>query len=399
MKLGKNVVATLSTALSILSAPAPARGAAAATDALASSTVAFALDLYEELADAEGNVFFSPYGVSTALAMTYAAASGNTASEMATALKFPVSPRELPSVFKDLSAVVQSHATRGGNSMLLANGLCLTGGSVDDEYSEVLRTDFDAEVFTGDLAEINGWAKEKTGGKIANILEKLSPNSVCVLLNAIYFKGSWASKFNREATTEAPFQLESGKDVTTPIMCQKGEFRLLERDGFHALCMPYSGNELSMVILLPTSSSRLRDLEKSLTTEMLAETLAEVSRQPRRPVQVFVPRFGMETAYDLVPPLKGMGVKDAFSTEEADFSGMGWKKGDLWISQVKHKAFVEVGEEGTEAAAATAVEMQTRSATQHPVFSATRPFIFVIRDDKNGCVLFMGRVADPTQRG
>lgn len=283
--------------------------------------------------------------------------------------------------------------------MAIANGLCLTGGAVDGKYNAVLRADFDAEVFTGGLAEINGWAKEKTRGKIENILSELSPNSVCVLLNAIYFKGNWASKFAREATTEAPFRLESGKAVTTPVMRQRGQFRLLEGDGFQALSMPYSGNDLSMVILLPAADSSLLALERSLTTEMLAETLATVSRHPLRPVQVFVPRFGMETDYDLVPPLKEMGVTDAFDAGQADFSGMGWKKGDLWISQVKHKAFVEVGEEGTEAAAVTAVEMQTRSAVQYPVFSATRPFIFVILDDKTGSVLFLGRLADPTQRG
>ena len=355
------------------------------------------MSLYGKLAPTEGNLFFSPYSISFALGMTYAGARDNTAAEMAKALEFAATPEHLPAAFKSLNKAVQASVRNGGHNLNIANGLCLTGDDVSKDFKAVLRDNFDAEFFAGGLDKINGWVKEKTEGKIDKILEELSPNSVCVLLNAIYFKGNWASQFKREATQNAPFRPATGKEVTVPLMYQKGQFKLLEKDAFQAIVMPYSGKTLSMVIILPKAVDGLAALEKTLTAETLAQWLAEADKQPEREAQVFVPRFKLETGYDLIPPCQALGIKDAFAGDRADFGGMGWAKGKLWIAQIKHKAFVDVNEEGTEAAGATAVEMQTRSVRRYPVFRADHPFLFVIRDHATGSILFLGRLSDPTK--
>lgn len=391
--------AALPLMLSAILGSAPARGAESDLKALARDNTAFALSLYGKLAPTEGNLFLSPYSISSAMGMTYAGARENTAAEMAKALEFAATPEQLPAAFKSLNAAVQASARRGGHNLNIANGICLTGGDVSKEFKAVLRDNFDAELFAGGLDKINGWVKAKTEGKIEKILEKLSPNSVCVLLNAIYFKGNWASQFKREATQDAPFRPATGKEVTVPLMYQKGQFKLLEKDGFQALVMPYSGKTLSMVIILPKAVDGLAALEKTLTAETLAQWLAEADKQAEREAQVFVPRFKLETGYDLVPPCQALGIKDAFVADKADFRGMGWLKGELWISQIKHKAYVDVNEEGTEAAGATAVEMKTKSARRYPVFRADHPFLFVIRDHATGSILFVGRLSDPTKQG
>jgi serpin B len=379
------------------SQPAPARGVESDPKSLARDNTAFAVSLYGKLAPTEGNLFLSPYSISSAMGMTYAGARENTAAEMAKALGFATSPEQLPAAFKNLNAAVQGSARSGGHKLNIANGLCLTGGDLSKEFKAVLRDNFDAEIFPGGLYKINGWVKAKTEGKIEKILEDLSPNSVCVLLNAISFKGNWASQFKREETKDAPFRLATGKQVTAPLMYQKGKFKLLEKDGFQALVMPYSGNTLSMVMILPKAVDGLAALEQTLTAETLAQWLEEADKQPQRDVRVYVPRFKLETGYDLVPPCKALGIKDAFTAGEADFRGMGWEKGDLWIAQIKHKAFVDVNEEGTEAAGATAVEMATKSVQRDPVLRADHPFLFLIRDHATGSILFLGRLSDPTK--
>lgn len=377
----------------------PARGETSGIKALTRGNFEFALSLYGKLAPTEGNFFFSPYSISAAMGMTYAGARENTAAEMAKALEISASPEQLPVDFKNLNAAVQASARKGGHKLNIANGLCLTGGDVSKEYKAILRENFDAEFFAGGLDKINGWVKERTQGKIEKILENLSPDSVCVLLNAIYFKGTWASQFKREATRDAPFRPAAHKEVTVPFMHQKGQFKLLEKGAFQALVMPYSGKTLSMVIVLPKDVDGLAVLEKTLTAETLAQWLAEVDKQAEREAEVFVPRFKLETGYDLIPPCRALGIKDAFTSGSADFRGMGWPKGDLWIAQVKHKAFVDVNEEGTEAAGATAVEMATQSARSSPAFRADHPFLFVIREHATGSILFLGRLSDPTKHG
>lgn len=354
----------------------------------------FAVQMYRNLAAEKGNLFFSPLSVSSALGMTYAGARGNTAKEMKDALHFHPPQAELPAAFRELNRELAANATRTGQKLNIANALVLTGGDVSREYKKILKDYFDSEIFGGGLAEINGWVKKKTEGKIDRILEELSANSVCVILNAIYFKGVWESRFDKRRTKDAPFHVSPGRQVTVPLMYQKGRFRVLEGRDFSALSIPYKGNDLSMIILLPDVEAGLASLEKQLDTGSLQRWLTELDNQRIQQVDLYLPKFKLETGYNLVPPFKRMGIKDAF-TGRADFRGMGWPQGDLWIAQIKHKAFVDVNEEGTEAAAATAVEMATKSVAYPREFRADHPFVFIIRDNLTGAILFMGRLVEP----
>ncbi len=396
---------TLSAILLLSALAVPERSMAAdrsestSVDTLASGNTAFAVKLYREIGDAKGNLFFSPYSISSALGMTYAGARENTAREMKATLDFGLEQQQLHSAFKKLNQELATNAHRADQKLNIANGLCLTGGDVSKEFKALLKDNYDAELFTGGLDKINGWVKHKTEGKIEKILETLDANSVCVLLNAIYFKGTWESQFKEKLTRKAPFKLSPKKEVTVPLMYQKGDFKLLEKKDFQVAAIPYKGNRMSMIVFLPQSVDGLTNMENKLTTQNLKQWLAELDKKHVQETQLFIPKFKLETGYDLVPHCKSMGMKDAFDTTgKADFRGMGWPKGDLWISQIKHKAFVEVNEEGTEAAAATAVVMATESARRYPVFRADHPFLFMIRDNQIGSILFMGRIVDPSTK-
>lgn len=365
-------------------------------DSVVKGNNTFSTELYRKLGAAEGNLFFSPYSISSALGMTYAGARGNTAKEMKKALHFQLGQAGLNSAFRGLNGELTGTALRSGQKLNIANALVLTGGNVSGEFKTVLKDYYDAEFFSGGLDVINGWVKKRTEGKIDRILEKLSANSVCVLLNAIYFKGAWEVQFEKKNTRDAPFKLSAGRQVKVPLMYRKIDLKILDESDLQAVSLPYKGRSLSMVVLLPKAVDGLPALEKQLAAGELAGWLAKLDRQPERKVSLYLPKFKLETGYDLGSPLQDMGMKDAFSPA-ADFTGMGWAKGLLWIGQVKHKAFVEVNEEGTEAAAATAVEMVTKAvAVREPVFRADHPFFFMIRDNKTGTILFMGRLADPT---
>lgn len=357
---------------------------------------AFAVKLYRELGAKEGNLLFSPYSVSSALGMTYAGARGNTAEEMARALLFPKDQARLHPAFRALGRELALSAGKGGQRLDIANALILTGGEVSTAFKAIVKKDYDAEIFDGGLDSVNNWVKQKTEGKIDKILEELSPDSVCVLLNAVYFKGVWESRFDRLRTFGAPFSVSAGRKVTVSLMRQKNEFKVMGERDFKAISLPYQGDTLSMVVVLPNSVDGLSALEKQLTAGNLKSWLGKLDREEPRAIEIFLPKFRLAAGYDLLAPLRAMGVNDAFRPKEADFSGMGWRKGRLWIGQIKHKAFVDVNEEGAEAAAATSVEMITKIMLEEPVFKADHPFLFMIRDNRSGSILFMGRVADPT---
>ncbi|WP_367360248.1 serpin family protein [Syntrophus sp. (in: bacteria)] len=363
---------------------------------LVKGNTAFAGKLYAELRSTEGNLFFSPFSISSAMGMTYAGARQNTAREMAEVLFFQMEPEQLPSAFRRLNCELAANACRAGQKLRIANGLCLSGGDVSRDFKTLLKENFDAELFSGGVDEINGWVREKTEGKIEKILEGLDPNSVCVLLNAVYFKGRWESRFRESDTRDAPFRVSPGHEVTVPFMFRKGDVSILRKPDFQAASIPYEGNTLSMVVLLPAEADGLGRLERRLTGENLEQWLEELDASPAGETELYLPKFKLETGYDLVPPCKALGMKDAFDASgRADFRGMGWRKGELWISQIKHRAFVEVNEEGTEAAAATAVAMVTKAIRESPVFRADHPFLFLIRDNRTGTILFLGRIVNP----
>jgi serpin B len=383
--------------LSVLfAAPSTNLMAASLNENLVKGNNDFAVQMYRELGATEGNLFFSPYSISSALGMTYAGARGTTAKEMKTVLHFSVAQSALPPAFKSLNRELVATARKTGQKLNIANALVLTGGDVSSEFKATLKDYYDAEIFAGGLDRINGWVKQKTEGKIKTILEELDTNSVCVILNAIYFKGVWESQFLKSNTHDAPFSASAGKQVTVSLMHQKSDFKLLAEKDFQAVSIPYKGNSLSMVIMLPQTVDGLTSLERQLTDQNLKGWLAKLDKQSPQMIDLFLPKFKLETSYDLVAPFMKMGMKEAFVMGKADFRGMGWPIGRLYISQIKHKAFVEVNEEGTEAAAATAVEMATKSFHQDPRFRADHPFFCLVRDNQSGSILFMGRIADPT---
>lgn len=242
--------------------------------------------------------------------------------------------------------------------------------------------------------KINKWVEAKTNHKIVDLIKQKILNSLTrlVLTNAIYFKGRWGSQFKSKYTKEAPFQVSNEEKPNLPLMYQLGKFKYAETDQLQILELPYSGGEIVMDILLPKPESDLASLESNLQS---ADFQAWLDKMSLKKVDVFLPRFKLERELLLGNYLQSLGMKDAFDENAADFSGM--SKTFLYITHVIHKAFMEVNEEGTEAAAATGVVMDTKSANFNKplIFRADHPFVFVIRDLKSNSILFMGRMVDP----
>ena len=375
-------------------------------EAVVEGNNAFALELYAKLRQGEGNLFFSPYSISTALAMTYAGARGETKLQMAKVLHFSLPSEELHSTLGMLSKDLNERGEKGGYELSVANALWYQKGYVFlEEFLGLVRTDYGSglnEVDFVGAAEtarrtINDWVKKETRDKIKELIGPgvLDSLTRLVLTNAIYFKGNWAEQFDKDRTKEAPFTLINSQKVDVAMMNQTGEFKYMEAEDFQGLELPYVDNELSMIILLPKEVGGLRGLEKTLTAEKLSEWLARLGK---REVIVSVPKFEITSQFGLGDVLKLMGMKDAFVPEVADFSGMNGKK-DLFISAVIHKAYVDVNEEGTEAAAATGVVVGLTAVgpRERRVFRADHPFLFLIRDNHSGSILFIGRVMNPKE--
>jgi serpin B len=239
--------------------------------------------------------------------------------------------------------------------------------------------------------------KQQTEGKIDQILDHLDANTMFVLLNAVYFKGTWLNKFDENNTHDDFFHVSASKEVAVPFMRQKAVFHLVENADFQAISLPYSGNNLSMVIILPKEAG-LRALEKQLSPDKLKDWLSQLDAATPRKVELTIPKYKLDIKYDLIPPCKDLGIYDAFDIGLADFGGMGFPQGQIYISQIKHRAYIEVNEEGSEAAAATAVELATRGMTpNYPIFRADHPYLVIIRHNATGTILFMGRIVDPNK--
>jgi serpin B len=363
----------------------------------------FALELYQNLQSREGNLFLSPYSISTALAMACAGAREQTEKQMAETLCFSsMSSKQFHKEFGEIIRQLNEAGEKGGYELVVANALW---GQKDykflNDYLTLVRTNYGGDLQQVDFAKqteearktINAWVEDKTKDKIKELIKPGMVDSMTrlVLTNAIYFKGKWASEFKSERTQNMPFTLSDGQKVNVRMMTQTGKFGYMETDTTQVLEMPYVNDELSMVILLPEKIDGVSDVERELARGNLEGWL---DRLRKREVQVFLPRFKMTSEFELAGVLSSMGMPDAFSSK-ADFSGMTGKR-DLFISAVVHKAYVDVNEEGTEAAAATGVVMKLTSVGEPPpVFKADHPFIFLIRDSQTGSILFMGRLANP----
>jgi serpin B len=369
---------------------------------------AFALDLYRELKGSGGNLFFSPYSISTALAMTYAGAGGNTGKQMAGVLHFSTHQDECHEAFNKLETRLRTAQAEGEIQLKVANSLWpQKGHPFLEAYLDLVKRYYGVTVtpldFQGAAEEarqiINKWVEEKTADKIRELIQSgiLGPLTRLVLANAIYFKGNWANPFDGKRTGSQPFYLQQGETVQAELMTKKAEFGYYEDEGLQVLELPYVGDGLSMVVLLPRAKDGLPDLEKQLNPANLKRWSSNLHKQK---VNVVFPKFKMTWKFSLEKTLAAMGMPDAFDMNKADFSGMDGRDW-LYIGAVIHKAFVEVNEEGTEAAAATAVVMRIKMAAPTPVptFRADHPFIFFIRDNTTGTILFLGRLMNPNQTG
>ena len=368
----------------------------------------FALDLYAKLRGQEGNLFFSPYSISTALAMTRAGARGDTAAEMDRTLHFTLPEEQLQPAFGALVREINGDPAdaKRGYQLSTANALWGQKGFafktnflklVNDNYGAGLReVDFKSATEQARSA-INAWVEKETRDKIKDLLHQgdLTQATRLVLTNAIYFKGDWVNPFKKELTKNEPFHLSADKKADAPLMHQTREYNYLDGDTFQALELPYAGKNLTMVVLLPKKVDGLADFEKELTADKLAGWIGKLHQEK---VIVSLPKFKTTQRTSLARTLSDMGMKKAF-TRAAYFTGMGGEPGELLLSDVIHKAYIDVNEEGTEAAAATAVVVTRASAVVKPrptpVFRADHPFVFLIRDTRSDSILFLGRLADP----
>jgi serpin B len=367
---------------------------------------AFAVDLYGQLRAKDGNLFFSPESISTAFAMAYAGARGTTASEMAATLHFTLPPEKLHPAMGALLAGF--NAEHNGYQLRVADALWAEKDfTFLEDFLKLTASDYGAGFNRVDFkgapeqvrSTINHWVEQKTEDKIKDLLPagSVTPATRLVLTNAIYFKGDWQTQFEKATTQEEDFHLAAGGTVKAPLMHQTAKLNYFSGGSFQAVEIPYKSGELSMIVLLPNDAAGLPALEQSLTAANVQQWLSQLRGGTK--VILTLPKFKMTQQFFLGGTLSAMGMAQAFQKGAADFSGMTGKR-DFWISAAIHKAFIDVNEEGTEAAAATGIVMRSMAMQREQppiVFRADHPFVFLIRDNRSGGILFMGRVADPTK--
>lgn len=362
----------------------------------------FTFEIYSVINKESNNVFFSPYSISSAFSMLYEGAQGTTRDELQAVFHYAKDDAERRSIAK--SALSELNKPNGNYKLSSANALWVQKDyPILKSYYKILRENYSAKSINLDFVEktehsriiINKWVESKTNKKITNLFP---PNSItedtkAVLTNAVYFKGDWKTQFDKKLTQDNDFKLTAQKAIKTPMMRITKYFDYIENDELQILKMPYKGDNLSMLVLLPKND--LPSLEKELTAEKLNEWKGKLARNE---VSVQFPKFTMNTDYDLITSLSSMGITSVFSDKKADLSGITGDK-DLYVNAAIHKAFVDVHEEGTEAAAATGIGAVPTSIPPPPkTFNADHPFIFLIQDDRTGMILFMGKVTDPTKK-
>ena len=376
--------------------------------ALVESNNTFALDLYRSLRAQDGNLIYSPYSISLALAMTYTGARGETESQMAQTLHF-LSQDELHPAFNalDLQLEERGKATSDEETPLQLNIANAVWAEQTypflQSFLDTIALNYGAGVRLADFInqyeavrkEINDWVSDQTEGRIKDLIPEgvLDQDTRMALVNAIYFKGDWLIPFNADSTQDAPFHLLDGSDVTVPMMHNDTFVPYATGDGWQAIELAYQGGTAAMDIIVP-DDGRFEEIESNLDHQTVSTILG--SLQPTS-VSLGLPKFQFDGEFGLADQLKNLGMTDAFDPDLANFTGMS-ERDDLYISAVVHKAFVAVDEKGTEAAAATAVIV---GVTSMPLFDVTltidRPFIFLIRDIPTGQILFVGRVLNPAQ--
>ncbi len=368
----------------------------------------FAFALYQQFSSGDENVFYSPYSISIALAMTYAGAKGQTAEQMAQALHFNLPADRLHPAFNKLALELESRSKsedpESGQvfQLSVANSLWgQSGARFEQEFLDVLARSYAAGMRLVDYEKnaeaarqkINDWVNQSTNQKIKDIIPEgaLDALTRLVLANAVYFMAAWVHPFEPDATQPGTFHLLNDATVDAPMMHEQTGLSFMQGEGYRAVQLPYAGWQVSMLILLP-DEGQFGDMEARLDADLVNATVAAMQYGE---VILTLPKFKFEWSAGLVDGLKALGMQDAFDPASADFSGMDGAR-DLFIGNILHKAFVAVDEAGTEAAAATVVLMPASAPSSGPIeFNVDRPFFFLIRDDPTGTILFLGRVTNP----
>ncbi|XP_034369240.1 serpin B4-like [Arvicanthis niloticus] len=383
----------------------------------AEATTKFTLELYGQLRDSKDNIFYSPVSMMTALAMLQLGAKGNTEQQIEKVLQFNETTKkttkksahchdeenvheQFQKLITQLNKSNDAYDLKAPNSIYGEKRFQFFQTFLEDikEYyqANVESLDF-AHAAEESQKKINSWVERQTNGKIKDLFPSGSLNSstILVLVNAVYFKGQWNHKFDEKHTTEEKFWLNKNTSKPVQMMKQRNKFNFIFLEDVQAKIVeiPYQGQELSMFILLPVEIDGLKKLEEQLTADKLLEW-TNPENMDMIEMYLSLPRFKLEEKYDLQGPLKHMGMVDAFNPQKADFSGMSSIQG-LVVSKVLHKSFVEVNEEGTEAAAATGVVVTKYSAQITEDVYCDHPFLFIIRHNKTNSILFFGRMSSP----
>ncbi|MHB1157352.1 MAG: serpin family protein [Phycisphaerales bacterium] len=411
----------------VLAAIGMTGGAAGADDAtnahlLAECSNRFGWSLYQQVAAKDGNVLISPHSMHTALAMTYLGARGQTAKQIADAMQLiakrqseivigPFLLDSYPALLNgtpNMPGIAAKHdeATDKnfrGFTLNSVNAMWAQQGyPFRKEYLDQVNKLFGSGLYEVDFAKnaeaarktINNWVEQQTNDKIRDLLKPriITRLTRLVLTNAVYFKAAWAEPFDKKATQDEPFTLSDEKTVNVPMMIRSDRMRYGETETMRAVTLMYEGNQVSMTAVLPREGKTPADVERGLSDEW--ESLMKNVKQ--RQVTLVLPKFKFEADYDMIPPLKKLGMVDAFISGKANFAGIDGETDHLYVTAVVQKTFIDVNEEGTEAAAASAVVLGLRGAPAKPIeFRVDQPFVFVIRHEPTGTVLFVGRVNDP----
>ena len=362
----------------------------------------FGLELFRNLAAKPGNIFLSPISLAGAFGPVSAGAQGETGEAIGKVLRFPGSDAALHLQLGGLLRTLDSDTE--GARVSIANGMWLMRGyTVNPAFVAVARESYGAEVASLDFrngavaaARINAWVERETNNRIRHLIapDSLDVLTRVVVTNAVHFLGDWAQPFNSSRTRPEPFYLAAGGTRQVPMMSSNRFTRLTQVEAVQLLELPYKGGRLAMAVILPKKRGGLAAVEANLTDERLGQWLRQLDSADQGEVLVQLPKVQIDSSYQLNEPLKTMGMAVAFDRDRANFRGIADTE-QLFISQVLHKTFLRIDEKGTEAGAATAIEIQAESSAEPPTFRADHPFLILIRDKPTGAVLFLGRIAAP----
>ncbi len=369
----------------------------------------FAIDIYQKIKEQDGNIVFSPFSISMALAMVYGGARGTTAEQIAAVMHLPQNEAEIHAAFNWLDQTLENRAAgpegkkNSGFELSIANSIWgQKGFAFQQEYLDLLAVNYGAGLRAADFVSdpngsrraINDWVSDETRKKIQDLLPEgsVTGDTRLVLANAIYFNAPWKDEFKKADTQELPFNLLNGSQVVVPMMHAKKNYGYTYGDGYRAVALPYRGDQVAMLIILPDEGN-FGSFEEELSAELLSNIIGEMSYDE---VNLTLPKFTFETKLSLVDTLVSLGMVDAFDSQNADFSGIDGQR-DLVITDAVHKAFIDVNEEGTEAAAATGIVVGLTSFKEENIILVDRPFLYAIFDKVTDSILFFGRVTDPSE--